>query len=79
MSYAKLKGKIKEYFDTQEAFAAAMDMNPATLSQKLNSKSEWSRAEVEKACRLLHITLIEIGEYFFTPKVEKTQHDEVEI
>lgn len=65
MSYAKLRGRIREKFATQEAFAQAMGMNPASLSGKLNGRTEWSRAEIEKACSLLDIPLAEAHLYFF--------------
>ncbi len=73
MSYAKLRGRIRENFGTQDKFAEAIGMNKSTLSQKLNAKAEWSRLEVEKACQLLDIDMSEIGAYFFTEKVGKTQ------
>lgn len=64
MSYPRLRGLIREKFATQEAFAEAMGMTPATLSGKLNGKTEWTRAEIERACRLLGIALAEAFEYF---------------
>ena len=42
-SYAKLRGKIKEKFGSQDSFAAAMEMDRSTLSLKLNGKSDWTR------------------------------------
>lgn len=68
MSYNKLRGKIREVFGTQEAFAAAMDMNTATVSGKLNGRSDWTRAEMELACSLLGISMLEMHLYFFCPK-----------
>lgn len=65
MSYSKLRGKIREVFGTQEAFATAMGMNTATISGKLNDKSDWTRAEMELACSLLKIPMLEMHEYFF--------------
>lgn len=65
MSYAKLRGRIREKFGTEKAFAAAMGMNPASLSSKLNLKTEWTRQEIEKACVLLEIPLAEAHLYFF--------------
>lgn len=65
MSYAKLRGIIREKFCTQEAFAKAMGMNPTSLSSKLTGKTEWTRAEIEKACILLEIPLSEAHLYFF--------------
>ena len=71
MDYRKLKGKIKEVFDTQEAFAKAMGLSYTSVNQKVNDKVEWSSSEI--ACNLLHIPLTEAHIYFFTPKVEKSQ------
>lgn len=65
MSYAKLRGKIREVFGTCERFAAAMNVHPATISLKLNKKSEWTREEIEKACKLLGISIEEVYLYFF--------------
>lgn len=65
MSYAKLRGKIREVYGTNERFAAAMGKNSATMSLKLNKKSSWSREEIEKACMLLGIPIEEVHSYFF--------------
>ena len=73
MSYSKLRGKIREVFGTQEAFAKAMGMNSATLSSKLNGNTDWKREEVEKACFILNIGLAEMHTYFFSPKVAFSQ------
>lgn len=69
--YKKLKLKIKEVFDTQEAFAKAMDMNYTSLNQRLNNVIEWKTPEIAKACDLLGINLAEAHVYFFAVKVEK--------
>lgn len=68
MSYAKLRGKIREVFGNQEAFANAMEMDKATLSSKLTNKTDWKREEIEKACGLLNIPIYELHEYFFCSK-----------
>ena len=36
--YSKIRGKIKEVFGTQAAFADAMKMSTVSLSEKLNNK-----------------------------------------
>lgn len=69
MSYAKLKGKIKEVYGTQDAFALAMGCDRSTMSLKLNNKSSWSSTEIENACNLLKIPANQIHIYFFTTKV----------
>lgn len=73
--YKMLKLKIKEVYDTQEAFAEAMDMSKTALNQRLNGKVEWTSPVIAKACDLLHIDLSEAHTYFFTLKVQKTVHD----
>ena len=65
-NYSKLRGKIKEVFGSQDAFASAIGMDRSTLSLKLNGKSDWTRQEIEDACVLLHIPVVEVHAYFFT-------------
>lgn len=67
--YSELLGRIKTKCDTQERFAALMGMSTTTLSKKLNGKSEFTQAEINKACEILEIDPVEIPKYFFTPKV----------
>lgn len=76
MSYAKLRGRIKECYKTQASFAEDLGMDESTLSGKLNSKSDWTRTEIENACILLHIPIKHVHAYFFTEEVEKTQQVE---
>jgi len=70
MSYAKLRGKIREVFGTQDAFAAAMGVSSVTVSQRLNGKAEWKTNEIAKACELLGIPLEEVASYFFILKIK---------
>lgn len=65
MSYPKLRGAIREKFGTQEAFADALNMAPATLSGRLTGKTEWTRQEIANACNLLEIPIEEAHAYFF--------------
>lgn len=65
MSYPKLRGAVREKFGTQEAFAKAMEKSETTISAKLTGKIEWTRQEIEDACRLLGIPIAEAHEYFF--------------
>ncbi len=72
--FSKLRGRIKEIYGTQTAFATAMLINEATLSNKLNNNVEFSPKEIYRACLLLCIDLKkELTLYFFTPKVQKTE------
>jgi len=64
--YAKLRGKIKEVFGTQESFAQAMSLNTASLSSKLNDKTQWKKEEIALACKQLDIPLEDVSVYFFS-------------
>ncbi len=63
--YRKLKGKIKEVYDTQKNFAEAMDMDYTALNQRLNGNTQWKMSDIAKACDLLSIPQAEIHLYFF--------------
>lgn len=69
MDYKKLKLKIKEVFDTQDAFAEAMGISQTALSLRLNGSVEWKTSQIAKACDLLGIPLKDAHLYFFTLKV----------
>lgn len=71
--FSKLRGRIKEIYGTQTAFAVAMLMNEATLSNKLNNNVEFSPKEIIRACLLLSVELKDVNLYFFTLKVQKNE------
>jgi DNA-binding XRE family transcriptional regulator len=68
--YSKLLGKIRELGYTQETLAKAVRMSESTLNLKLNNKGNFKQAEIKKICMVLCISTEEIGEYFFTQKVQ---------
>lgn len=69
-NYDKLIGRIVEKFGTQGRFAKALGVSERTLSLKLNNKIFFSQDEIAKISKLLNITLDEIQDYFFRPKVQ---------
>ena len=69
MEHAKLRGKIREIYKTQAAFAEAMTkegvaISACSVSKKLNWHSEWSADEIRIACKLLNISPEDIPVYF---------------
>lgn len=64
-NYNKLKGRIVEFFQTQQAFANAMGISGRTLSLKLRNRVAWTQADIVKAIGLLKLTPEDIVEYFF--------------
>lgn len=67
--YSKLLGKIKEKGLTQETLAKNIGITPGSMSEKLNNKANFKQKEIFSICRVLDISINEIGEYFFAPKV----------
>lgn len=64
-TYGKLREKIREVFGSIEKFAVAIDLDKSTLSAKLNGKSPWTMPQIEKACKLLGLTIPQNLDYFF--------------
>lgn len=69
--YCHLRGKIREVYGTEAAFAKALGMGRVSLSQRLNNNLEFSANEIRESCALLGITSAEIPKYFFAEKVQK--------
>ena len=65
LDYSDLRLKIRSVYHRLEDFAKDMNISQGTLTQKLNGKSEWTRAEVEKTSVLLELSNEEIIRYFF--------------
>ncbi len=69
-NYDKLKGKIKEVFDTQENFANAINISSTSVNYKLNNKKNFTQNEIFNSIKVLKLGKESIQEYFFTRKVE---------
>ncbi|MCC8014690.1 MAG: DUF739 family protein, partial [Eubacterium sp.] len=69
--YSKLRGKIKEKFNTQDNFAKMLGIGRVSLSQRLNNQLEFSTAEILRAIKLLGLSEKDIPEYFFVQLVQK--------
>lgn len=69
--YDKLKGRIREICGTDRKFAELMGISRATISAKLNNKSEFTQPEISKAVEILRLEQSEIHLYFFMPEVQK--------
>ncbi len=67
--YRKLRGRIREVFGTQEAFAKAIRLSTSSVSAKLNNRVEWTQQEINEAARALGIDDRDISDYFFSVKV----------
>lgn len=68
--FRKLRGRIKEYYGSEKAFAEAMGMAQSSLSARLNNLIHWDGAETKRVCDLLEIPDDEVVAYFYTPKFD---------
>lgn len=71
--YSKLEGRIKECGFTQSSLAKQVKISVSTFSEKLNNKYCFSMKEIDAISNALDIPKEEIGVYFFTQKVQKTE------
>ena len=69
--YSKLKGRIKEKFETQGNFAAAIGTSERTLSLKLNNERAWTQTEIVKSMEALELEETDLHLYFFYPQSSK--------
>lgn len=74
--YSKLRGRIKEKFNTQDNFANALGIGRVSLSQRLNNQLEFDAGEILKAIHLLDLTEAEIPQYFFCITSSETRTKE---
>ena len=75
--YSKLRGRIVECYGTLGAFAQAAGISKASVSQKINGKSDFSRYEIEIWSDLLDIPQTQYVDYFFSRKVCNEQTEGV--
>ena len=66
--YQKLKGKIKEVYNSQKAFAEALGHDEIWVSARLNNAIQWRTKDIVAACKLLGIPLEQAHKYFFVEK-----------
>lgn len=64
-NYSELLGRIRAKNLTQKELAHIIKLNPSTLNQKLNNKSEFSQSEIKNICDVVDIPYSDIATYFF--------------
>ena len=67
--YSKLRGRIVEKYGTLSNFAEALGTSLVIVSQKMNNKTDFSRADIVKWSNLLDISSTEYDAYFFDYRV----------
>lgn len=72
MSFSRLKGRMKEYGQTQQSLSNHLCLTVTTLNRKLNGKYDFTWGEIVKICKFLNISESEVGKYFFVETLRKT-------
>lgn len=73
IDYSKLLGRIKEKGYTQKSISEMISLSESHFCRKLSGEFSFRQSEIHRICEILDIPAQEIGDYFFTPEVEKTQ------
>ncbi len=70
--FDKVRGRIREKLGSEAKFAEKLGISQASLSSKFNNRSDFSSTEISRATDedVIDIKIDEIGEYFFTQKLE---------
>lgn len=70
--FDKLRGRIREKLKSETIFANKIGISQVSLSSKFNNKSDFTASQIIRACDedVLDVPLNEIGELFFTKKLE---------
>lgn len=66
MNKQELRAAMARYGDRQEDLAGALGMSPPTLSDKINGKVDFWRAEIEIIALRYKLTAEDIIRIFFT-------------
>ncbi|MCF0162104.1 MAG: DUF739 family protein [Fusobacterium necrophorum] len=64
-NHNKLRGKIKEVIGSEVKFAKLLGISQATLSAKLNNKSDFTRAQILMITEKLNLSQEEFYDVFF--------------
>lgn len=70
--FSKLRGRIKEKLGSDAKFAEKIQISPASLSAKLNNRSDFTSSEISRSTDedVLDLKVEEIGIFFFTKQLE---------
>jgi len=64
-NYNKLRGLIKQYFDTQSKYAEYLGIGSTTLNSRLNGETFFTQLEIEKSIKAFNLTTAEDFEQTF--------------
>ena len=66
-NYSKLRGKIRELYHTETAFARELEISRVSMSAKLSGHVAFTQEEILKSAKLLNIPDESFHDFFFSP------------
>lgn len=72
---SKLRGRIAEKGYTLTKLSEAVNISRPCLRSKINGSSDFKVSEIERICSVLEISMLDVGDFFFSvdvPKMETT-------
>lgn len=70
-NYKRLKGRIREYYGSQENAAKNLNLSTTALNNKLNGKTQFTSDELFILINEMEVTPDEIKDIFFKVNVGK--------
>lgn len=74
--YVLLKERIEQKGYSISQLASTIPSSRTTLSEKLGNKKTFRQDDIKRICEILNIPKSKVGDYFFTPLVQKTVQNE---
>ena len=71
--YSKLRGRIREKIGTEGEFAKKIGRTPNYISKVFRNATYLSQEDISKAAILLDVSADDIGSYFFSQEVHKSE------
>lgn len=71
--YNRLRGRIREKLGTETRFAEAINRSRTQISRVLRNEAYFSQGDITQSVEILDIPQDEIGAYFFTKQVHKSE------
>lgn len=78
MNSGEMRAAMKRNYDTQDALAKALGIQPSGLSERINGKIDFRRSEINLIRQRYNLTDAETVKIFFTDDVSQADTERIE-
>lgn len=78
MNSGEMRAAMKRNYDTQDALAKALGLQPSGLSERINGKIDFRRSEINLIRQRYNLTDAETVKIFFTDDVSQADTERIE-